>query len=129
MNQPGWAAKNAPWPIRGAYLALCIVLDRIYDRRPIQRFWFLEVWPSWRIGWCLAWWLPLNTYLQQSAVMCAMCVWSCLPGCPGPACMTSAACAGGCAHALLCLHLHAAPVRVPRLVASWCRAAQGAALL
>ena len=43
VAQPDWGPKNAPWPIRGAYLALCIVLDRIYDRRPIQRFWFLEV--------------------------------------------------------------------------------------
>ena len=40
---PGWIAKSAPWPIRGAYLAICVVMDLIYDRRPIQRFWFLEV--------------------------------------------------------------------------------------
>ena len=27
---------------QGAYLALCWVLDAIYEGRPIQRFWFLE---------------------------------------------------------------------------------------
>ena len=42
IAQPDWGANTAPWPIRAAYLALCVVLDRIYDRRPIQRFWFLE---------------------------------------------------------------------------------------
>ena len=40
---PGWVAHEAPWPIRGAYLAICWIMDIIYDRRPIQRFWFLEV--------------------------------------------------------------------------------------
>ena len=33
---------QAPWYINGPYLALCWVLDVIYDKRPIQRFWFLE---------------------------------------------------------------------------------------
>lgn len=33
---------KAPWFIQGPYLALCWVLDVIYDKRPIQRFWFLE---------------------------------------------------------------------------------------
>ena len=33
---------NAPWFITGPYLALCWVLDVIYDGRPIERFWFLE---------------------------------------------------------------------------------------
>ena len=36
-------APKAPLPIRAAYNTLCWVLDIIYDRRPIQRFWFLEV--------------------------------------------------------------------------------------
>ncbi|KAK9801410.1 hypothetical protein WJX73_007777 [Symbiochloris irregularis] len=40
---PGWVAHEAPWPIRAAYLSICWVMDVIYDRRPIQRFWFLEV--------------------------------------------------------------------------------------
>ena len=43
IAQPEWGANTAPWPIRAAYIALCVVLDRIYDKRPIQRFWFLEV--------------------------------------------------------------------------------------
>lgn len=42
-NTPGWVAHEAPWPIRGAYLAICAIMDVIYDKRPIQRFWFLEV--------------------------------------------------------------------------------------
>lgn len=33
---------NAPWFILGPYYALCIVLDFIYEGRPIQRFWVLE---------------------------------------------------------------------------------------
>ena len=33
---------DAPWFITGPYLALCWVLDVIYDKRPIERFWFLE---------------------------------------------------------------------------------------
>lgn len=33
---------KAPWFISGPYLALCWVLDVIYDERPIERFWFLE---------------------------------------------------------------------------------------
>ena len=35
-------AVTSPWWIKGAYLALCIGLDVIYAKRPIQRFWFLE---------------------------------------------------------------------------------------
>lgn len=33
---------KAPWYIQGPYLVLCWVLDVIFDKRPIQRFWFLE---------------------------------------------------------------------------------------
>ena len=38
----GEQAVTSPWWIKGAYLALCIGLDIIYAKRPIQRFWFLE---------------------------------------------------------------------------------------
>eukprot|EP00245_Coleochaete_scutata_P001861 TRINITY_DN12314_c0_g1_i1.p1 TRINITY_DN12314_c0_g1~~TRINITY_DN12314_c0_g1_i1.p1 ORF type:complete len:503 (+),score=92.32 TRINITY_DN12314_c0_g1_i1:153-1661(+) len=33
---------EAPWWILGPYYALCLMLDVLYDGRPIQRFWFLE---------------------------------------------------------------------------------------
>ena len=33
---------ETPWFVRGVYLALCVFLDVAFDRRPIQRFWFLE---------------------------------------------------------------------------------------
>ena len=33
----------APWVIKAPYLALCVMLDKMFDdTRPIQRFWFLE---------------------------------------------------------------------------------------
>jgi len=33
----------APWILKGPYLALCVMLDNLFDeKRPIQRFWFLE---------------------------------------------------------------------------------------
>lgn len=28
--------------MRGVYLSLCLLLDVLYDNRPVQRFWFLE---------------------------------------------------------------------------------------
>jgi hypothetical protein len=34
---------KAPLLINAAYISLCWVLDIIYNNRPIQRFWFLEV--------------------------------------------------------------------------------------
>ncbi|CAD7699613.1 unnamed protein product [Ostreobium quekettii] len=30
-------------PVKGAYLLLCTALDVLYNNRPVQRFWFLEV--------------------------------------------------------------------------------------
>lgn len=33
---------KAPWYINAPFLALCWVLDVVYDNRPIQRFWVLE---------------------------------------------------------------------------------------
>lgn len=33
---------NAPWFIQWPYLSICWIMDVIYDKRPIQRFWFLE---------------------------------------------------------------------------------------
>lgn len=32
----------APWFLRAPYLALCVLLDVVFDGRPVQRFWFLE---------------------------------------------------------------------------------------
>mmetsp|Transcript_23944 Transcript_23944/g.45505 ORF Transcript_23944/g.45505 Transcript_23944/m.45505 type:complete len:502 (+) Transcript_23944:312-1817(+) len=32
----------SPWFIKGPYLALCLMLDVLFDGRPIERFWFLE---------------------------------------------------------------------------------------
>lgn len=52
-NAPVWEREKkrqaapdhakAPWLINFAYFALCWVLDIVYNKRPIQRFWFLEV--------------------------------------------------------------------------------------
>ena len=147
VAQPSWGAKNAPLPIRGAYLALCLVLDVIYDRRPIQRFWFLEA-PPWApclagalLGWALSTHLlacctcrPLSAAPARAVrQFCALC------GRLASWCRTWKAdtrglierlgcCAGGGSHAVLCLHLNAAPVRVPGLVARRRRAAQGTPL-
>ncbi|KIZ07729.1 Alternative oxidase 4 [Monoraphidium neglectum] len=33
---------ETPWVVKAVYLALCVFLDVAYDKRPIQRFWFLE---------------------------------------------------------------------------------------
>ncbi|KAG1680404.1 hypothetical protein FOA52_015495 [Chlamydomonas sp. UWO 241] len=33
---------ETPWVVRVVYIALCVFLDIFYDKRPIQRFWFLE---------------------------------------------------------------------------------------
>ncbi|KAH7283659.1 hypothetical protein KP509_34G018300 [Ceratopteris richardii] len=33
---------EAPWWILGPYYVLCLMLDVIFENRPIQRFWFLE---------------------------------------------------------------------------------------
>lgn len=33
---------KAPWFIQWPYLSICWIMDVIYDKRPIQRFWFLE---------------------------------------------------------------------------------------
>lgn len=33
---------EAPWWILGPYYILCLMLDVIFENRPIQRFWFLE---------------------------------------------------------------------------------------
>ncbi|GBF99932.1 plastid terminal oxidase [Raphidocelis subcapitata] len=51
-NGAVWAREHAreaaglgvetPWLVKGVYLALCVFLDKAYDNRPIQRFWFLE---------------------------------------------------------------------------------------
>eukprot|EP00243_Klebsormidium_subtile_P004787 TRINITY_DN18943_c0_g1_i1.p1 TRINITY_DN18943_c0_g1~~TRINITY_DN18943_c0_g1_i1.p1 ORF type:complete len:531 (-),score=170.70 TRINITY_DN18943_c0_g1_i1:460-2052(-) len=35
-------AVEAPWYILGPYYFLCLMLDVIFNGRPIQRFWFLE---------------------------------------------------------------------------------------
>ncbi|CAM6104079.1 unnamed protein product [Calypogeia fissa] len=35
-------AVEAPWWILGPYYFLCLMLDVIFNNRPIQRFWFLE---------------------------------------------------------------------------------------
>lgn len=52
-NEPVWDRERlrqaapghpkAPFIINLAYNTLCIVLDFLYNKRPIQRFWFLEV--------------------------------------------------------------------------------------
>lgn len=34
---------KAPWYIKGAYLFLCVVIDVLYNNRPLPRFWFLEM--------------------------------------------------------------------------------------
>eukprot|EP00803_Ostreobium_quekettii_P005253 evm.model.scf_13EXC.9 EVM.evm.TU.scf_13EXC.9 scf_13EXC:133518-136722(-) len=34
---------EASLPVKAAYLVLCYVLDVLYNNRPMQRFWFLEV--------------------------------------------------------------------------------------
>merc|ERR1719263_1762861 len=47
-NEAIWAREEArqqvpaPLVIKGPYLALCAVLDGLFDGRPIARFWFLE---------------------------------------------------------------------------------------
>ncbi|KAG0617088.1 hypothetical protein M758_5G162500 [Ceratodon purpureus] len=47
-NKAVWDRENArppveaPWWILGPYYLLCLMLDVIFDNRPIQRFWFLE---------------------------------------------------------------------------------------
>eukprot|EP00197_Chlamydomonas_leiostraca_P008573 CAMPEP_0202884810 /NCGR_PEP_ID=MMETSP1391-20130828/41340_1 /ASSEMBLY_ACC=CAM_ASM_000867 /TAXON_ID=1034604 /ORGANISM="Chlamydomonas leiostraca, Strain SAG 11-49" /LENGTH=484 /DNA_ID=CAMNT_0049568041 /DNA_START=96 /DNA_END=1550 /DNA_ORIENTATION=- len=33
---------ETPWYVKGVYLALCVMLDNLFNNRPIQRFWFLE---------------------------------------------------------------------------------------
>ena len=33
---------DSPWYIKLPYFALCIILDLVYEGRPIQRFWVLE---------------------------------------------------------------------------------------
>lgn len=33
---------RAPWVIKGPYLLLCVLLDVLFDGRPIARFWLLE---------------------------------------------------------------------------------------
>ncbi|GMH39800.1 hypothetical protein BSKO_07698 [Bryopsis sp. KO-2023] len=33
---------KSPWYIKGAYLGLCVVIDVVYNNRPLPRFWFLE---------------------------------------------------------------------------------------
>ncbi|GIL66978.1 hypothetical protein Vafri_20475 [Volvox africanus] len=35
-------AVETPWFIKGVYLSLCLLLDVLFQNRPIQRFWFLE---------------------------------------------------------------------------------------
>ncbi|GLC53326.1 hypothetical protein PLESTB_000732400 [Pleodorina starrii] len=35
-------AVETPWFIKGVYLSLCLLLDVLFNNRPIQRFWFLE---------------------------------------------------------------------------------------
>lgn len=52
-NEPVWAREKrraaapdhakAPFLVQVAYITLCWVLDFAYNKRPIQRFWFLEV--------------------------------------------------------------------------------------
>jgi ubiquinol oxidase len=47
-NDAVWARENSrpevktPLLIKVPYLALCVMLDKIFDGRPISRFWFLE---------------------------------------------------------------------------------------
>ena len=47
-NDAVWERENsreqvrAPWVIKGPYLVLCLLLDTLFDGRPIARFWFLE---------------------------------------------------------------------------------------
>lgn len=47
-NDAVWQRENsrppveAPWWILGPYYVLCLMLDVIFENRPIQRFWFLE---------------------------------------------------------------------------------------
>lgn len=41
-RQAGPDATQAPFLVKGFYLALCWVLDALFAGRPIQRFWFLE---------------------------------------------------------------------------------------
>ncbi|KAJ9518719.1 hypothetical protein QJQ45_018695 [Haematococcus lacustris] len=33
---------EAPWYVRGVYNILCLLIDVLFENRPIQRFWFLE---------------------------------------------------------------------------------------
>ncbi|GFH14655.1 ubiquinol oxidase [Haematococcus lacustris] len=33
---------EAPWYVRGVYDILCLLIDVLFENRPIQRFWFLE---------------------------------------------------------------------------------------
>ncbi|GIL82974.1 hypothetical protein Vretifemale_11658 [Volvox reticuliferus] len=35
-------AVETPWFIKAVYLSLCVLLDVLFENRPIQRFWFLE---------------------------------------------------------------------------------------
>ena len=47
-NDAVWAREHArpqvdsPLIIKLPYLALCVMLDKLFDGRPISRFWFLE---------------------------------------------------------------------------------------
>ena len=48
-NQAIWDREEArtpikaPWILKGPYLILCVLLDELFDGRPLSRFWFLEV--------------------------------------------------------------------------------------
>lgn len=37
------AAVGSPWYTKGAYLVLCLMIDVLYENRPVPRFWFLEM--------------------------------------------------------------------------------------
>ena len=47
-NEAIWERENArppiraPWVIKGPYLILCLLLDKLFDGAPIDRFYFLE---------------------------------------------------------------------------------------
>ena len=47
-NEAIWEREHArpsvpaPWIIKGPYLALCFILDNVFDGRPLARLWFLE---------------------------------------------------------------------------------------
>ena len=47
-NDAVWARERsrkevkAPWVTKAPYFLLCLMLDTIFDGRPIARFWFLE---------------------------------------------------------------------------------------